>query len=209
MTELLQSLLRYFADNWPEILWIGAAASLASYFAGRRARARWQKRDFLDRLNVSLNSIEDGTLRIRTVLEMDCIDIFLNATAAKEIVKLAKQTTPTDSLIPIPKADCWQYLNAVLNEISERFSAGQIKRDLGIPVQRGDYLLCLTCERAGEIRTQKIRAMLVRKSLLVDLPADEPAYESPNHVTRWNTLKELAYQYELCPHRFMDMEICL
>ena len=129
--------------------------------------------------------------------------------AAKTVVATAKRTTEDDPILPLPKGDCWQYLNAVLNEVSERFAAGHIKRDLGLPFERGEYLLCLTCERAGLVRTHKIRGMLVRKSLLTNLPEEEPEYESPWHVTRWDTLRHLAQQYEKNPHQFMEVEICL
>lgn len=209
MSEILESLTGYLADNWPELLWIVAAAGVASYLASYRARLRWRKRDFMDRLNVSLTRIEDGMLRIRTILEMDCEQIFLNSAAAKTVVEMAKRTTTEDPVLPIPKADCWFYLNAVLNEISERFAEGQLKRDLGLPVEQGEYLLCLTCEKAGPVRTQKIRAMLVRKSLLMNLPEEEPKYESDSHATRWQTLHQLATQYAKAPHRFLEIEICL
>lgn len=209
MNGAVESFLDYLQDNWPELLWIVLAAGIASYAASRRARLRWKQHDFLDRLNVSLTSIQDGKLRIRTILEMDCEQIFLNPAAAKTIVKLARQTTEQDPLLPIPKADSWQYLNAVLNEISERFAVGQMKRDLGLPVERGEYVLCLTCERAGPVRTQKVRGMLVLKSLLASLPKEEPTYESPNHVTRWKTLQQIALAFQNQPERFIEMEICL
>lgn len=209
MSAAIQSFLDYLRDNWPELIWILLAAGVASYAASRRARKKWNQHDFLDRLNVSLTSIRHGKLRIRTILEMDCEQIFLNPTAAKTIVNLAKQTTEQDPLLPIPAKDSWQYLNAVLNEISEQFAAGQIKQDLGLPVERGEYVLCLTCERAGPVRTQKVRGMLVLKSLLVSLPKEEPTYESPNHVTRWKTLQQIAIQFQKQPDQFIEMEICL
>jgi len=209
MADIINSLLEYLRDNWPELLWVAVAAGVASYMVARRARSRWRKREFLDRLNVSLTRIENGVMQIRTILEMDCEDVFLNPSAARTIVELAKKTTAADPILPIPKDDCWLYLNAVLNEISERFAVGQIKRDLGMTVERGEYLLCLTCERAGAVRTQKIRAMLLQKSMLTGLPADEPSYESPLHATRWKTLQQLAEQYRANPHRFIEIEICL
>jgi hypothetical protein len=209
MSEVIRSLGDYLSGNWPELIWIVVAAGAASYIAGRRARSRWHKRDFLDRLNVSLTTIEDGILRIRTIFEMGCEEVFLNPSAAKTVLKLAKQTTADDPVLPIPKDDCWQYLNAVLNEISERFSAGFVKRDIGLSVDRAVYVLCLTCERAGPVRTQKIRGLLVRKSMLTALPEEEPAYESSSHVVRWKTLQQIADQYERNPHRFIEIEICL
>ncbi len=133
----------------------------------------------------------------------------MNTSAAKTIVRLAKQTTAEDPILPIPADDCWQYPNTILNEVSERFAAGQIKRDLGLPVEHGRYLLCLTRERAGPVRTQKIRAMLVCKSLLVALPEEEPVYERPSHVTRWQTLGQLADQFAKKPYRFIETGICM
>ena len=209
LQEITESLVGYFRDNWPEILWIVAAASIASYVAGSRSRNRWKKRNFLNRLNVTLTRIENKQLKIRTILEMDCEQIFLNASAANEIVRLAKQTTDDDPLIPIPPDDCWQYLNAVLNEISERFAEGQIRQDLGQPVHKGQYVLCLTCERAGPVRTQKIRAMLLQKEFLMNLPAEEPEYEAKSHSTRWLTLQQLADVYPDRPYAFLDLEICV
>lgn len=209
MNDAFQSLLTYLKDNWPELLWIVLAAGTASYVASRRARSKWKNHNFLDRLNVSLTGIHEGKLQIRTVLEMDCADIFLNPAAAKTVVELAGKTTVDDPLLPIPKQDCWQYLNAVLNEISERFAAGQLKREMGQPVVRDVFLLCLTCEKAGPVRTQKVRGMLVRKAFLTALPKEEPTYESPSHQTRWVTLQQMATQFQKHPERFIEMEICL
>lgn len=207
MIEVLKSLLSYFRSNWPEVVWIVIAASAASYLATRRAKIRWRKREFMNRLNVSLTSIADGKLTIRTILEKDCEEVFLNTAAAKEIIKLAKQTSEDNPIIPIPQDDCWQYLNALLNEISERFAAGHLKLDMGLNVTVAEYLLCLTCERAGPVRTRKIRGMLVRKALLENLPEEEPSYERSNHHTRWETLQKMALEYKQNPYRFITISL--
>ncbi len=208
MQEIINSLLNYLTDNWPELIWIVAAAGVASYLAGRRSRVLWQKREFLDRLNVSLTSIHEGQLKIRTILEMDVDDIFLNRSASTKIIELAKRTTPSDPLIPIPDADRWYYLNSVLNEISERFAIGHLRQDAGFSTTVEDYLLCLTCERAGAVRTQKVRAMLVRRQLLDNLPSEEPDYESPNHATRWETLQLMAQRWRDEPDQFLPIQLC-
>lgn len=204
---MFDAILDYLREDWPKLLTILVAA-VGSFLAGRGLRRRWKKRDFLHRLNVSLTSIEGGILRIRTLLEMDCEEIFLNASASKEIVKLAKRTTTKDPILPIDKADCWQYLNAVLNEISERFAEGQVRRDMGLPVVSERYVLCLTREAAGTIRTQKLRCLVTKKSLLEKLPEQSPAFEATSHGTRWETLQFLAAEYRRNPHRFIEMEIC-
>ena len=208
MQDAFDSLVAYLAGNWPELVWIILVAGCASYFAGRRSRAQWRQRDYLDRLNVSLTTIDGGVLKIRTILEMDVEDIFLNRAASSRIVALAKQTTGSDPFIPVPQDDLWYYLNPVLNEISERFALGHLQSDAGRPVGREEYLLCLTCERAGAVRTQKIRAMLVRKALLEGLPEDEPKYETDSHATRWETLQQMLQLWQEKPEQFLRIELC-
>ncbi len=66
-------------------------------------------------------------------------------------------------------------------------------------VTAATYLICLTSESAGEVRTRKIRAMLIQKELLEKLPEYEPKFESPNHATRWMTLKFLAKEFQVNP----------
>lgn len=207
MQQVLNSLLEYLSGNWPELIWIIIVAGCASYYAGRKSQARWKQRDFLDRLNVSLTSIDKGVLKIRTLFEMDVDEVFLNGVASAQIIALAKRTTPVDPFIPMAKDDVWYYLNPVLNEISERFSLGYLQADAGRAVTSEQYLLCLTCERAGDVRTQKIRGMVVRKSLLLDLPEEEPIYESPSHATRWKTLQQMLQRYRDSPEDFLVVEL--
>jgi hypothetical protein len=95
----------------------------------------------------------------------------------------------------------------VLNEMAEKFAVGELKRDLGRPVESATYLVCLTSEAAGSIRTRKIRAMTVRKDVLTNLPAEPPAFERPWHNNRWDTLKILAEQYKANPEQFMEVEL--
>lgn len=179
------------------------------YFGKWRARAHWKKQEFLDRLNVSLNTIDNGTLKIRTLSEKRCEEVFLNSVAADTVQKLARLTTANDPVLPIPLNDTWYYLNAVLNDLSEQFATGLMKRDMGASVSAATYLVALTCESAGDMRTRKIRAMVTRKSLLINLPTEMPKLESPNHATRWQTLQFLATEYARNPQRFLEVELCV
>lgn len=206
---MLETILTHLRDRGLQWLVALAITSLGGLVAWWKARQRWRRREFLDRLNVSLNLLADGKLLIRTLLEKSCQDIFLNSMAVKEVLKASSHTTPTDPLLPLPQEDYWYYLNAVLNEVGEKFSAGQIRRDLGEPVRRGLYLVALTFECAGEMKTRKIRAMVIRKELLVDLPAETPQFNSPHHITRWNTLQQMKAAYAATPWKFIEMELCV
>jgi hypothetical protein len=194
--------------------WINSLISLAALFAGtwlgkRRARAEWSKKRFLDRLNFSFNTLHEGTLQIRTLVEKNCRDVFLNDVAVERVLAAAKRTSADNPILPLPADDRWFMLNAVLNEMSEQFAAGFIKRDMGLPVQTAIYLLCLTYENDGALMTRKIRAMIIRKSLLLNLPAEPPKLERPHHIRRFLTLKQMAAAYAVDPSNFFEVELCV
>lgn len=208
-TQVLDAIVERLDDNWIKVLTGAAFMAVGWYFGKRRAQKSWEHKEFFDRLNVSLTRITDGTLQIRTLLEKSSIDVFLNSVAVKNVLAAAQETTPEDPILPLPKDDYWYYLNSVLNEIAERFAPGQIKRDLGQAVDCGTYLVTLTNECDGEIRTRKIRAMVVRKELLEGLPEEMPKLESPHHERRWTTLQQLAAAWQKEPHKFLRVEICI
>lgn len=209
MEQLFEAASDLIEGNWPKVVSALFMMGVGWFFGKRRAHAQWRKKEFYDRLNVSLNSITEGTLRIRTVLEKSCQEIFLNTVAAETVIDAAKQTTSQDPTLPLPKDDYWYYLNSVLNEIAEKFAVGTLRRDMGEPVRREPYVICLTSENAGELRTRKVRAMLIQKKLFDSLPAEAPQFESHHHGTRWETLKQLAAERTKNPHKFLEMEICL
>jgi hypothetical protein len=207
LQALIDAAIQALQDHAAKIV-VGFLLMAAGWVIGRRrARANWQKQEFLDRLNISLNVIDNGVLKIRTLSEKRCEEVFLNSVAADKVQQLARKTTATDPLLPLSKDDAWYFLNAVLNELSEQFALGHIRKDLGVPVKTEDYLLCLTCEQFGELRTRKIRAMVIRKSLLTNLPQEMPKLTASHHTTRWATLQFMAAEFGRNPWRFLDVEL--
>ena len=208
--EIFASVVDFVRSKWLEVLGSMAFGVMCWYFGRRAARRRWESRDFLHRLNVSLNILQPGQpLQIRTLMEKGVEEIFLNTLAAERVAAAARRTKPDNPLLPLPEKDYWFYLNAVLNEVSERFALGEIRRDLGLPVTMGTYLLCLTCECAGELRTRKIRAMVIQKHVLENLPEKQPALERSHHTTRWSTLQILAKEFRMRPYQFIEVQVAV
>ena len=207
LDQLLHTLQDYIKDHAIKLITGLVLMGLGWYFGRRRASADWKKQEFLDRLNLSLNTIANGKLLIRTLSEKRCEDVFLNSAAADTVQKIALKTTATDPILPLPADENWFYLNSVLNDLSEQFADGLLKRDMGGSVTTATYLIALTCESSGAMKTRKIRAMIIQKSLLQNLPADTPAFEAPHHSTRWATLQFLANEYSKNPARFMEVEL--
>lgn len=195
---------------------VAIVTSTATFFAGRwwgqyKANRQWQKKEFLDRITVSLNIFAGGYLKIRTVMERSLSEIFLNKVAIAKIWAAARATAPDRPVMPIPKEDRWYLLNFVLNAVAEHFVNGHVKQDAGQPVATVKYALFLTCELSGEIRIHKVRAMLVREDLLLDFPyADAmPQLERDWHSDRIKTLRQAAELYKKEPDNFLTLEVCI
>jgi hypothetical protein len=191
--------------------WLEGSLTLGSLVAGWligwwRARQQWQEKEFLTRLSISLNMIHDGKLLIRTLAEKSLEEVIHNPAAIAKLQQAIKQTTEDNPIPPLAEDDFWHILNCVLNVISEKFSDGYIRQDLGYQVKMAQYLICLTRERAAEMRTSKIRAMVFQKSLLLNLPEQEPQYEQPSHRIRFRTLKQLAELYRQDNRQFLEVE---
>jgi len=209
LKELIDLLRDFLHENWLKMATGALLMGVGWFFGRRRARNDWKNKEFLHRLNVSLNVIQPGQpLRIRTLIEKPCSEVFLNAVAVDAVTRAARRTTEQMPLLPLPKEDYWHYLNAVLNEVSEQFAQGQVRREMGLPVTCRHYVMALTCECAGEMRTRKIRAMLVAKEILLKLGDKPPAFEHPTHLTRWETLKTMAREYAARPWQFLEVELC-
>ena len=194
--------------------WLKAIVSLVFLFIGtawgkRRARREWANKRFVDRINFSLNTIADGALQIRTIAEMNCRDVFLNEVATEAVLAATARTTEKNALLPFDKDERWFLLNAVLNELSERFAAGFVRRDMGLPVTTRPYLVCLTYENSGDLKTRKVRAMIVQRATLLNLPAEMPRLERPHHSVRFQTLQQLAAAYQSDPTQFLEVELSL
>jgi hypothetical protein len=207
VAEFLQTVRNIATDHGIKIL-TAAAFTLAGWLFGRwRAARNWRKREFYNRLNISLNSFVDGKLLIRTILEKTCEEVFLNSHAVERLLHAAQKTTKENPFIPLEKEDRWFYLNAVLNELSETFATGLFRREAGQTFQAVRYLICLTNECDGDVRTRKVRAMVIRKDMLLNLPETQPTLESPSHQIRWKTLQQMQKAWTTDPAGFIEAEI--
>lgn len=212
MTELIQKL---FHDAFYKVLFGAGSVLVVGAWAWYQARLAWKRREYLDRLNFSLNIYDGKTLKIRTLLEESLETIMLNRIAVGMVRKAANQATIGDPVLHFGKDDAWFIMNGVLNTLSERFSAGILKQDIlrnakgeqsgTIPSAR--YVFCLTCEKNAEVRTQKIRVMVIRKDLLESLPTERPQFEREVHATRWETLQKMAAARTSVPHDFLEVEL--
>ncbi|HLW65209.1 MAG TPA: hypothetical protein VKS79_07820 [Gemmataceae bacterium] len=219
LLSILPIAFSFTDEPWQKMLTtfgLPIVTTVVSFVAGRlwgtyRARQQWAKKDFLGRIIISVNLLQEGKLRIRTIMEHPLETVFPNALAVEKIREAAEKTTKDDPLMHIAKEDHWFLLNFVLNSVAEHFTAGVVKMDAGLPVTKVTYGIFLTCEHLGEERIRKVRALMLRKELLEKFPYEDtmPELESPLHADRIVTLRRAAKAYKTNPEHFLFVEVCV
>ena len=214
----LDQLIQSVSNAWPDLRGpiLAAAGSIATLLVGQawgnyRARRRWENRDLLDRIHVSLNVFVAGELKIRTILERSLADVIPNAHARRKIEAAARSATAGTPLLRLPVKDQRFVLNCVLNVAAEQLgTAGLVRLACGEPVTTKEYALCLTSEPVAELRQRKIRAVVIARDVLTDFPypVDPPTFEQPWHVDRLQTLRCAVELYQSSPELFAHLEIC-
>lgn len=206
-SELFDVGLDVLREHAFDVLSGGGLVLCGWLFGRRRALRDWQRQHFLDRVNISLTTLQHGRLLVRTLAEKPCTDVFRNLEAVRKVTAAAKATTSADPLLPLTRDEYWSYLNSVANEVSALCAGGFIAADLGAAVHSGTYVVCLTSEQAAEVRTRKIRVLVVRRETLLSLPAEMPSLAREQDAVRWSTLQALAAEYGRAPWRFLDIEL--
>lgn len=210
------------ASVWIEIFGAICVLSIGWLWGRWRSGVAWKQKRFTNRVVLSLNSLtyqevesegkttKKPVLQLRTIFERDAIYVFQNEIMAEILNKCIKKVEPSDCLVHFAKEDSWYMLNAILNQICERFADGLLKKDMGMPIETRWYTFCMTYELEGSIRTHKPRVMMMEKEAFDNFPDDDPknfVLEAETHTTRVKTLQHLKKQRQKYPHLFMDIQL--
>jgi hypothetical protein len=197
--------------NWEPVATLATLLLILATY--RRARLAWTKRHFLTRVNFSVNYVEGGFLRIRTLREVDITQVLLNNEhGIRMLMRAARRTTLQKPFLELPPNDAWIVLNAILNELSEQCATGFLARSMGAPAATGSYLFGITCEKDRSIRMNKLRVMVIEKSLLERIhELDYLEFEQPSHRVRYQTLNRMREIYldEARRHNLMEVELAV
>ena len=208
----MTDLVSFVQQHWPEALVSFISLILGGLLGRWRAWKRFSKRAFYDRITVSLNYVEDGKFKIRTLLERSAIEIYRNAEMSRTVVEACRKKGQ-GPLLDLPEKDYWYYLNPVLNAISERFAEGYVRREAGAGGTEQTYLLFLTCENdeGVAVRQRKIRAMLIRRSVLLSTVDVTPEFRNEFQKARWESLRKVRQELATCPDtkRIRTVSICV
>jgi hypothetical protein len=189
LTQLHHALQPYYSVIAIVLTWVGLGV------AWRRHRGQWISKEFLGQVNFSLNLIGD-TLAMRTLHEDPTNAIWPNTYGLRLLNAAAKRTTDTNPFIRLARKEDRDYLHrSVKNALSQLCPEVFVAAALGVPVRRGTFLFAITCERYPEMRTVKLRVLLIEEATLREAFAPGGRAEkvraglSVYYRTRLNTLQ--------------------
>lgn len=190
--ENLQHLAEQFKHYWNTIAllatWVGI---LIVWY---RRRTEWRRKQFLNQVNFSLNYVVNNTLAMRTLLETTAQLVWLNDYGVKAVFAAAGKTTVDHPFIVLDDPKDQDFINrAVLNTLSEKFADTYLAAALGGPTRVGSFCFAITCEKYEEIRTVKLRVLIIEERTLLDLfgPGGKGGQLQLTHVVYKARLKSL------------------
>ncbi len=211
-----------------------ATVLVRGWWDNNQAKHRLRDSDLLDRFHVSLNILQNGELKIRTIVESALDDVIHNAPARKAVVDEARAKTNSQRrwwnprkknegpgsllLLKANEKDRKYVLQCVLNSTAQYFNIGPMRLDASEPVNAATYVYALSCEPVDEGRYRKIRALLIRRDALEPFaypdaqkgePKTLPRLESNTHEDRVIALRDMAVALKENPKAVGQMEIIL
>jgi hypothetical protein len=125
-------------------------------------RSDWLRKQFLSQVNFSLNYVSGGRLVMRTLVEVSAQSVWMNDLGVRTVRRAASRTTAVQPFVKLgDESDMNFVYRAVLNVLSEKFADAYVAEAMGLPVESSEYRFAITMERYNDIRTLKLRVLLV------------------------------------------------
>ena len=168
------------------------------FLLGFRKRRDWKRKRFLGQVTFSLNLIRDETLLLRTLLQLSARDIWQNDYGVKLVQNAAAQTTAERPFLRLRSQRDMDFVKrAVLNELSERFAQVYLAEVVSAQVKTAIFIFGVTWERYGDIRTHKLRVIIMERMQLEAMFApNAPEWKVVSDVHR-DRITTLRHMHEL------------
>jgi hypothetical protein len=160
--------MEYMRPHWPAVAlmftWTGIC------IVAIQRRLRWKRKSFLTLVNFSLNYRVGKSLAMRTLVERDADEVWLNEYGVKLVFAEAARATEENPFLAFKNPKDQDFVNrAVLNVLSSRFAEVFIASSLGVPVRSATYYFAVTCEKFTIMRTIKLRVLLMDEQSMVEM----------------------------------------
>ncbi len=198
LAALPGSLLEIMDSSAKELIVLLFVSAVTGFALFVRQWLEWRRAAFESRINISLNTIADEVLRIRTLHEDDVKDVVLSPYARRLLKKAAKKTTLDNPFLSFANQnDAWMVYNGIVNTISGLYAAEMLSAAVHGKTKEEQFFVAITWERDAGTQIQKLRVIVVQLSVLRALFGSGRVIRSevPNQASRIVTLSDMYRQY--------------
>jgi len=191
----IQAFLEWMRPHWSAVALIGTWIGIL--FIAFRRRLQWHHKRFLTQVNFSLNYRVGNSLAMRTLIEKDAAEVWLNPYGVKLVYTAAGRTTRENPFLVFKNPKDQDFVNrAILNILSGRFAETFVAASLGVPVRSATYYFAITCEKFEIMRTIKLRVLLMDEQTMLELfgpegLANQLEIRNPIYQARLITLRAI------------------
>lgn len=181
-------------------------AGFSATFGFPLAMLLYRKRQFLDHITYSCNTLlcEDDTytLQIRTPEVLPVSDLLpVNTVFSLKLLLAIRRCTSDNPFIIMSDRDMDVLQPCIINGLSRIFAEGIMANAQGRVVEKTIFLIAITFEKYGAIRSRKIRVMIATANQLQQISKQEfrgaVRFEEEHHSDRMRTLYAMAERYQL------------
>lgn len=201
MTSLVDHLAEVANLSLSELSTVLLISTITGFTLFFTEMLEWRRARFENRINISLNTLADGVLRIRTVHEDTVGNVVLSSHARRLLKRAARRTTTKDPFLHFAdQNDAWMVYHEIVLTISGLYSAQIIGAAMrGTSADEEQFFIALTWERDTKTRIQKFRILMAQRDVLRAARTNRAGIrpEVPEHASR---IEALAQMYEHYAH---------
>jgi flagellar biosynthesis GTPase FlhF len=178
----------------PLLAW--CCVTLGSIAVFKYARWRqWKRRQFMTRMNFSINYVRNGRLRVRTLTEKPTEEVlYCNTVAVDRLTRAAMRCNAGEPFITMETSDESRLVHrAIDNDLSAMSATGYFYDQCQLPVVRKPFIFGIANEPGFALL--KVRVIVIAEDQLRNLPPTMPELETPYHLHRWESLKVMKRRY--------------
>jgi hypothetical protein len=193
--ETFQHFMEFMKHYWSGLALVTTWAGIG-IVALRRRRA-WQRKQFLTRVNFSLNYVVGDQLAMRTLLEEEAVRVWPNEYGVRKVFGAAARASVEQPFLILADRKDQGFVNrAVLNALSEQFAQTYLAAALGLPICTATFVFAVCYEKYEDIRTLKLRVLVVEEQTLKRLFGPEALasrlqINNPIYRSRLNSLRTM------------------
>lgn len=186
---------------------IGGLLILGGSLVLWRRYRRYRRQSAFRRLRCSAVMLQQGTLRVRTLCEIQVGQLTCGRRTISQLVAAAPRATLAHPFPVLDTDDARELRSAIAACLSSLTPVGHLRQAHGIPTVVAEFVAGIVSDAEKPPHQRRLRLLVVPRALLEDLPAESPQYEHADDAQFWSWLLCLSRTWHENPLALARVEL--